>query len=91
MSAANASEMPGCFRETGAAQATAADVSHECGFNSAYDVPSKQPDTHSGFSHLTTLANVHSLLLLSLNPNWESGVHLKPKEKIHLLNSVLTI
>jgi hypothetical protein len=84
---ASASAMPDCSRHS-----AGADTFSSCAFELAYSVPPKQADVQLDFLAWTTLAKVDfAPLVLSVIPHWKNTSRLRPKEKIYLLKSVLTI
>jgi hypothetical protein len=89
---ASASEMPDCSRHSAGADPAGADASSGCTFEFAYSVPSKQADIQLAFLIWNTLPKADFWpLVLSVIPQWRNTSHWKPKQGIHLLNSVLTI
>lgn len=88
---ARAAEVPICSKQSAPADPAGADGSSACAFDLAFGVPSKQADVQLGFLVWTTLPKVEfSRLILRVISQWKNLSRLKPKEKIHLLNSVLT-
>ncbi|HEY3037332.1 MAG TPA: hypothetical protein VGJ66_01280 [Pyrinomonadaceae bacterium] len=88
---ATASEMPDCHSRSAAPEPLNADASSPCAFQPGYGLLSKQPDIQTTFLLSNSLPKIDfSGLYLGTAPQ-PQPVCYKPKEKIYLFNSVLTL
>jgi hypothetical protein len=93
MSAARptASEMPDCHSRSAAPEPLNADASSACAFQPGYGLLSKQPDIQISFLLSNSLPKIDCPgFYLNISPQTQPGCY-KPKEKIYLFNSVLTL
>jgi hypothetical protein len=93
MSAARptAPEMPDCHNRSGAPEPLNADASSACAFQPGYGLLSKQPDIQITFILSNSLPTIDFPgFYLSTTPQPHPARY-KPKEKIYLFNSVLTL
>jgi hypothetical protein len=88
---ATASEMPDCHNRSAAPEPLNADASSACAFQPGYGLLSKQPDIQATFLLSNSLPKIDfSRLYLSTTAQPQPAGY-KPKEKIYLFNSVLTL
>jgi hypothetical protein len=88
---ASASEMPDCQGRSGGPYPVDRDASSACAFQEGYGVLPKQFDIQRSLFAANPLFKIHfSSLFLSTIPQ-PIAAYFKPREKLHLLNSVFTI
>jgi len=88
---ATASEMPDCHSRNAVPEPLNTDASSACAFQPGYGLLSKQPDIQITFLLSNSLPQIDFSRLYRSTARQPQPVCYKPKEKIYLFNSVLTL